>query len=76
MGKPIGRPKLDSVIVTFRMSREGLELLKADAMKLGMGIAPYINMLAAQKRIESQAMTFVSNIPPDKLREMLAKSDE
>jgi len=76
MGKPMGRPKLDSVVVTFRMPKDALELLKVDAMKLGMGIGPYLNMLAAQKRIEKQAMTFVSNIPPDQLRKMLIEDDK
>lgn len=76
MGKTMGRPKLDTAVVTFRMSKDAIELLKADAATYGVTVGAYVSVLAAQKRIEKQAMTFVSNIPPDKLRKMLTEDDK
>lgn len=72
----MGRPKLDTVNVGFRMLRATAEMLKVDAERNGVSVGSYVAMLVSQKRIETQAMTFVSNIPPEKLREMLAKDDK
>lgn len=71
----MSKVKSGSIQVSIRWKAETYKLIRNDADANGVSIGAYLAMLANQKRLESQAVRFMANVPPDRLREVLGEED-